>query len=113
MSPGINVLSIAILKYWNQTWCGRENWANGKCGKLNQYTFKCRNFITHECPCVNVLSIETSSFLNVETEPMMKWCGDRENEPMENLHLGNEILASAIMNKSINMHHTQKISNYA
>ena len=40
-----------------------------------------------ECPCINILSIETSSYLNVETEPRTKWCCDRETEPMENLHL--------------------------
>ena len=66
-----------------------------------------------ECPCINVLSIETSC-LNVETEPRTKWCGDRETEPMEYLHLGNGISASAIMKKLkngchfINMHHAEK-----
>ena len=49
-------------------------------------TFKCRKDIMHECPCINVLSIETLSCLNVETEPRMKWC-----EPMENLLFGNGI----------------------
>ena len=44
-----------------------------------------------ECPCINDLSIGTSSCLNVETEPRMKWCGYGKNEPMENLHLGNRI----------------------
>ena len=53
-----------------------------------------------ECPCINVLSIETSSYLNVETEPRMKWCSDGETEPMENLHLKNGILVSAIMKTS-------------
>ena len=68
----------------------------------------------HECPWINVLSLETSSCLNVETEPRMKWYGDGETEPMENLHMGNGISASAIMKKSkngnhfINMHHTEK-----
>ena len=67
------------------------------------------------CPCINVLSIETSSRLNVETEPKTKWCGDGETEPMENLHLGNGISASAIMKKLkncchfVNMHHMEKI----
>ena len=52
--------------------------------------------------------------MNVETEPKMKWCGDRETEPTENLHLGNGISASAIMKKMqngchfVNMHHTEK-----
>ena len=32
----------------------------------------------------------------------MKWCGDRETEPMENLHLGNGISVSAIMKNSKN-----------
>ena len=62
-------------------------------------TYKCRKVITHKCTCVNVLSIETSSFLNVETEPKIKWCGDGENDPMENLHLENGILALAIIKK--------------
>ena len=35
-------------------------------------TFKCSKVITHECPHINVLSIETSSSLNAETEPRMK-----------------------------------------
>ena len=77
-------------------------------------TSKCRKVITCECPHINVLSIETPSCLNVETEGRMKWHGDRETEPMENLHLGNRILASAIMKKlknghhSVNMHHMKK-----
>ena len=58
-----------------------------------------------ECPCINVLSVGTSSYLNVETEPEKKWCGDGESEPMGNLHLGNRISASAIMKKSKNGHH--------
>ena len=37
----------------------------------------------HECPCINVLSIEISSCLNVETEPGTKWCDDGETEPTE------------------------------
>ena len=45
------------------------------------------------------LNVETSLFLNVKTEPRMKWCGDRETKPMENLHLENGILASAIKKK--------------
>ena len=82
-------------------------------------TFKCRMVIINECHCIKVLSIETSSFLNVETEPRMKWCGNGETEPMKNLHLGNVISASAIIKKSKNgchfintvykycMHHTK------
>ena len=35
-------------------------------------TFKCIKAITHECPYKNVLSIETSSCFNAETEPGMK-----------------------------------------
>ena len=35
-------------------------------------TLKCRKVITHECSHINVLSIETSSSLNVETEPGLK-----------------------------------------
>ena len=31
----------------------------------------------------------------------MKWCGDGETEPMENLHLGNGISVLGIMNKSL------------
>ena len=49
----------------------------------------------YECPCINVLSIETSSCLNGKTE----LCGDGETEPMEDLHLGNGISVSAIMKK--------------
>ena len=33
--------------------------------------------------CINVLSIETSSCLNVETKPGTKRCGDGETEPTE------------------------------
>ena len=51
----------------------------------------------HGCPCINVLNVETSSYLNVETEPRTKQCGDGETKPMENLHLGNRISVLAIM----------------
>ena len=77
-------------------------------------TFKCRKVITCECPGINVLSIETSSCLNVKTEPRTKWCGDKEIEQTENFHLGNEISALAIRKKLkkgchfVNMHHTEK-----
>ena len=99
-------------------------------GKLNQWkiwktepmenlhqplcAFKCRKVIIHECPHINVLSIETSSCLNIETEPGTKWCGGGKTEPIENLHLGNGILALAVMKKSkngchfVNMCHTEK-----
>ena len=63
-------------------------------------TFKCRKVIMHECPWINVLSLEISSCLNVETGPRMEWYGDGETEPMENLYLGNGISASAIIKKS-------------
>ena len=46
-----------------------------------------------------VLNVETSSCLTVETKQRMKWCGVRETEPIENLHLGNGILALVIMKK--------------
>ena len=68
----------------------------------------------HECSCINVLSVKTSSYFNVETESMIKWCGDRETEPMENFHLGNGISVLAIMKKLkndhqfVNMCHTEK-----
>ena len=62
-------------------------------------TFKCRKVIICECAHITVLSIETSSCSNVETEPGMKWCGDGKTEPVENLHLGNGILTLAIMKK--------------
>ena len=39
----------------------------------------------YEYPGINVLSIETSSPLNVETKPRMQWHGDGETEPMEHL----------------------------
>ena len=55
--------------------------------------------MTCKCPYINVLNIETSSCLNVETEPGTKWCGDEEIELIENFHLGNGILAMAIMKK--------------
>ena len=48
---------------------------------------------------LNVSSVETSSSLNAESKKGMKWRGYRETEPMENLHLGNGILALAIMKK--------------
>ena len=34
-------------------------------------TFKYRKVIMHKCPCINALSLVTSSYLNVETEPRM------------------------------------------
>ena len=79
-----------------------DNWTNGK---LHQplCTFKCRKVIMCECPCINVLSYR--NILNVETEPRTKWCGDREAEPMEYLHLGNGISVSAIMKKLKNTCH--------
>ena len=60
------------------TECSQENLEN-----LSQSlcTFKCRKVITCQCPCINVLSIGTSSYLNVETEQMTKWCSDGETEP--------------------------------
>ena len=48
---------------------------------------------------INVLSIETSSYLKVETKRRMKWCGGGETEPMENFHFENGISTSAIMIK--------------
>ena len=48
---------------------------------------------------LNVSRVETSSCLYVETKQGMKWCGDGETEPMENLHLGNGILAPPITEK--------------
>ena len=84
-------------------------------GKLNQWkiwktepmenlhqplcTFKCRKVIMHGCPSINVLNIETSSYLNVETEPRTMQCGHGETKPMNNLHLGNRISVLAIMKK--------------
>ena len=35
-----------------------------------------------ECPSIKVLSIGTSLYLNVETEPKTKWCSDGESEPL-------------------------------
>ena len=35
----------------------------------------------------------------------MIWCGDGATEPMENLHLGNEISVLVIMKKLKNGHH--------
>ena len=55
-----------------------------------------------EYPCINVLSIETPSYLNVETDPRMKWCSNGETEPMENLVLKNGISVSTIMKTSKN-----------
>ena len=104
----------------NLTWWGKLNqwkiWKTEPTENLYQSlcTFKCREVITHECPCINVLSIETSSYLNVETEPRTKWCCDGETKPTENFHLGNKISTSAIMKKSkngchfVNMHHMEK-----
>ena len=86
-------------------WRGKPNqqkiWKTEPTENLHQSlcTFKCRNVIICECPHIYVLSIATLSYLNVETEPKMKWCGDRETEPTENLHLGNGISPSAIMKK--------------
>ena len=53
--------------------------------------------------------------MNAKTEPRMKWCGDGETEPMENLHLGNGMMTLAIMKIMKNgchfvyMCHTEKI----
>ena len=43
-------------------------------------TFNCRKVIICECAHINVLGIETSSCLNVETKQGMKWCSDGETE---------------------------------
>ena len=70
---------------------------------IQMYPIFNRKLITHECAHINVLSIKASSGLNVETESGMKWCGDGQNEPIKILHLGNRILALAIMkNKTKN-----------
>ena len=45
-----------------------KNWTNRKVAQP-LCTFKCRKIIMCECLCINVLSIETPSYLNVETEP--------------------------------------------
>ena len=50
---------------------------------LALFSIKRRKVIRPECPCIIVLSIETSSFLNVETEPRMEWCGDGETRKIE------------------------------
>ena len=55
-----------------------------------------------ECAHINVLGIKTSSGLNVETEQRTKWCSDGETESIENLHLGNRILALAIIKNTKN-----------
>ena len=60
----------------------------------------------HECPCINVLSMETSSCLNVETEPRMKLCGGGETERTENMHLGKWHIS--VGHYFINMCHTEK-----
>ena len=57
-------------KCLNPTWCGGENWTNGKFAQ-SLCTFKYRKVIIHKCPCTNALSLGTSSYLNVETEPRM------------------------------------------
>ena len=35
------------------------------------YTFKCRKVITHEWPCINVLSVGTSSYFNQRQSGVM------------------------------------------
>ena len=89
----------------NLMWWGKLNqwkiWKTEPMENLHQSlcTFKCRKVMVSECPCINVLSIETLSYLNVETKPRMKWCSDGETEPMENFHFENGISTSAIMIK--------------
>ena len=49
---------------------------------LQLCTFKCRKVIIHECPYINVLSIETSSCLHVETKnrnEVVWWQGNWSN----------------------------------
>ena len=88
-----NTCHNAYMLKLNLTWRGKLNQTKIRktepMENLHQSlcTFICRKVITHECPCINILSIETS-YLNVETEPRTKWCGDGE---MENFHLGNGI----------------------
>ena len=73
--------------------CGdEENSMKGKFGKLNQWKVCINHYVllsAERSSHTNVLKIEISSSLNVETEPRMKWCGDGETTPMENLPLGN------------------------
>ena len=71
--------------------------------------FKCRKVITCECPCINDLSIGTSSYLNVEiTNPPKVWVSCFLSVER------NRISALAIMEKLkngcnfINMHHMEK-----
>ena len=52
---------------------------------------------------MGLLSVETSLFLNVETKPRMKWCGDGETKPTENLHLGKQ---------NIGISHYEKIKKW-
>ena len=60
----------------------------------------------NSCAHMNVLGMKTSSGLNVETKQGMKWCSDGKTESIENLHLGNRILALAIMKNTKNdCHH--------
>ena len=66
-------------------------------------TFRCRKVITCECPCINILSIEISSYLNVETEPRTKWCGNGETEPTENFHLGNRKMSNYQLLQSLGL----------
>ena len=62
----------------NLMWQGKLNQIE-KFGKLNQWIISlihyvllsARKVIMRKCPCINILSLGTSSYLNVETEPRM------------------------------------------
>ena len=72
--PHINVLTVATHKCQNWTWCGGENWTNGKFGKLKQWKIYLSHYVllsAERSSCRNVLSLWTSSYLNVESEPRM------------------------------------------
>ena len=67
-------------------------------GKLNQWKICIFHYAL-----LNVISIKTSSYLNVGTKPMMNCHRDRETEPTESFHLANEISMSKIMKKILKM----------
>ena len=104
-------------KCWNLMWWGKLNqWKILKTEpteNLHQpsHTLKCRKVITHKCPCINILSLGTSSYLECWNWTKVKvvwWWGNWTNGKFA---LRNRISASAIMKKSKNGHHFININH--
>ena len=109
-------MSKLNLIRWGKPTENLENWTNGqqKICLSHHVLFSAERSSCVNNPHINVLSVGTSSYLNVETEPKTKWSGDWEIEPTENLHLGNGISVLVFMKKLkngchfLNMHYMEK-----